>query len=190
MSTARLNFSVQFIWIWMTDHYFNTTTRMSGSQLSASALISISAQLTHLWLHNPRIREEIYGRTTELLESLRNIPVPVPPNPLTEKPRPPTFEYVDSRVHQAITARYHQEPTKERLLKIAVKVSHETDPPLRISRQIKRRRDLLYEWLEDHADDTIRILNQMPRTQWETWWPKHRPSFTLFFFLVNMPSLF
>jgi hypothetical protein len=50
---------------------------------------------------------------------------------------------------------------------MAEKVPREADPTLKISQQSKRRRDLLYEWLEDHADDTIRVVNEMLESQWE-----------------------
>jgi hypothetical protein len=76
------------------------------------------------------------------------------------------------------------------LLKIADKISRETDPPPQISQQTKYGRDLLYECLEDHGDGTIRVMNEILETQreWnenETWLCEQQ-TFFAFFFLSNI----
>jgi hypothetical protein len=101
----------------------------------------------YLILNVPRCHQDIHRALTQLVDDLRGRATEnrrAKPNP------PPRYPYKDGRAYKAMLRRYGINVPLNGLWEIAEQVAQITRS--HVDRESKRRKDLLYEWLDEHYE--------------------------------------
>jgi hypothetical protein len=73
------------------------------------------------------------------------------------KPKPPPYLYREAPAYHAIIQRFGSGLPMSALVRIASRFA-QTQPHVQVDRTSKRRKDLLYKWLDSHYDKFIIFL--------------------------------
>jgi hypothetical protein len=74
---------------------------------------------------------------------------------------PVPFHYQDSRAYREIHKRWGSNLNLPDLVAMADSLAKLLPNHPRIGREAKRRKDLLYQWLEQHIDDLLPLLSEV-----------------------------
>ena len=107
------------------------------------------------WVRQPASRVDIDQDLLQLLRFLKTGEVSAPP----AKPVP--FHYQDSRAYREIHKRWGSNLNLPDLVAMADSLAKLLPSRPRIGRDAKRRKDLLYEWLEQHIEELLPLLTEV-----------------------------
>jgi hypothetical protein len=117
-------------------------------------LLKLLADCLLLAVDDDTAQDGIYRGLIELRDQMLTSAFTPPKEP---KPKPPPYSYREAPAYRAVIQRYGFDLSISALLSLAC-IFTQNRPNLHIDRASKRRKDLLYKWLDTYYDDFILFL--------------------------------
>jgi hypothetical protein len=115
-------------------------------------------EILERWINHKRQQAKLQAQLIQLRDDL------LARRDLSESEVPPKkhrlldYQYSESLTYHAIAAQCGKDLKVIDLLSIAEQFANRQQPPLHIGRDVKRRKDLLYQWFESHYEAFIQFL--------------------------------